>query len=202
MWGPAESLQELRQERPPLIGNRRQGPDLAEVGGRRSPLWLKLHFYDPPEVSGVSIMPSYAFLFRDERGDDLVSYLESLHGSDLPQHLIAEGNWHPSSSAIAEANAHDGERSFQRHCATCHGAGGQTRWEAHFKRLPPDLTVGPFLHLQPTVSAAERRDRLAQIVKFGIPGTDMPGHEYLPDNEIASISLWLSQNIAQPNQNK
>jgi cytochrome c oxidase cbb3-type subunit 2 len=202
MWGPAESLQELRQERPPLIGNRRQGPDLAEVGGRRSPLWLKLHFYDPPEVSGVSIMPSYAFLFRDERGDDLVSYLESLHGSGTPQRLIAEKSWHPSSSAVAEANANDGERSFQHHCATCHGAGGETRWEAHFKRLPPDLTVGPFLDLQPTVSAAERRDRLAQIVKFGIPGTDMPGHEYLPDNEIASISLWLSQNIVQPNQNK
>jgi cytochrome c oxidase cbb3-type subunit 2 len=202
MWGPAESLQELRQERPPLIGNRRQGPDLAEVGGRRSPLWLKLHFYDPPEVSGVSIMPSYAFLFRDERGDDLVSYLESLHGSGTPQHLIAEKSWHPSSSAVAEANANDGERSFQHHCATCHGAGGETRWEAHFKRLPPDLTVGPFLDLQPTVSAAERRDRLAQIVKFGIPGTDMPGHEYLPDNEIASISLWLSQNIVQPNQSK
>jgi len=35
-------------------------------------------------------MPSYAFLFRDERGDDLVSYLESLHGSDTPQHLISE----------------------------------------------------------------------------------------------------------------
>jgi cytochrome c oxidase cbb3-type subunit 2 len=35
MWGPAETLQELRQERPPLIGNRRQGPDLSQVGGRR-----------------------------------------------------------------------------------------------------------------------------------------------------------------------
>ena len=32
MWGPVESIQELREERPPLIGNRRQGPDLSEVG--------------------------------------------------------------------------------------------------------------------------------------------------------------------------
>ena len=54
LWGPAEPLQQLRQQRPPLIGNRRQGPDLAEVGGRRSALWLKAHFYDPPEVSGAS----------------------------------------------------------------------------------------------------------------------------------------------------
>jgi cytochrome c oxidase cbb3-type subunit 2 len=202
MWGPVEPLQQLRQQRPPLIGNRRQGPDLAEVGGRRSALWLKLHFYDPPEVSGASIMPSYAFLFRDERGDDLVSYLESLHGSGAQQHLIEEENWHPSSSAIAAANASDGERSFQHHCSTCHGAGGQTRWAAHFKRLPPDLAVGPYLHLSPSGDDARRRDRLAHIVKFGIPATDMPGHEYLSDNEIASLSLWLSQRIGQLNQNR
>ena len=66
-----ESCTKLRSQRPPLIGNRRQGPDLAEVGGRRSPLWLKVHFFNPPEVSGASIMPSYAFLFRDQRGNDL-----------------------------------------------------------------------------------------------------------------------------------
>lgn len=41
MWGPAQTLEELRREHTPLIGNRRQGPDLAEVGNRRSPLWLK-----------------------------------------------------------------------------------------------------------------------------------------------------------------
>jgi hypothetical protein len=30
----------------------------------------------------------------------------------------------------------------------------------------------------------------------------MPGHEYLSDNEIASISLWLSQQIRQRNPNQ
>jgi cytochrome c oxidase cbb3-type subunit 2 len=201
MWGPVEPLQELRRQRPPLIGNRRQGPDLSEVGGRRSPLWLKLHFSNPPEVSGASIMPSYAFLFRDRRGDDLVSYLESLHGSGLPQHRLAEENWRPSSSAIATASASDGNLLFHRYCTTCHDAGGQTRWAAGFKRIPPDLSVGPYLHLPLSDDLAQRRDRLARIVKFGINGTDMPGHEYLSDNDIASISLWLSRQIRQPSQN-
>jgi cytochrome c oxidase cbb3-type subunit 2 len=45
-------------------------------------------------------------------------------------------------------------------------------------------------------------DRLARIAKFGIPGTDMPGHEYLSDEEIASLSLRLTQIIAQPTRNK
>jgi cytochrome c oxidase cbb3-type subunit 2 len=47
---------------------------------------------------------------------------------------------------------------------------------------------------------AQRTDRLAQIAKFGVPGTDMPGHEYLSDREIASLSLWLGQRIGQNKQ--
>jgi cytochrome c oxidase cbb3-type subunit 2 len=201
MWGPVKSLEQLRRERPPLIGNRRQGPDLSEVGGRRSALWLKTHFYNPPEVSGASIMPSYAFLFHDERGDNLVSYLESLHESSTSQHLITETNWHPAASAVATANSGEGERAFKHYCATCHDAGGSTRGEAHFKRFPPDLAVGPYLHLPSSENDAQRRDRLAHIIKFGIPGTDMPGHEYWPDDEISSIAYWLSHAMGQLSQN-
>ncbi|MFZ1085130.1 MAG: cbb3-type cytochrome c oxidase subunit II [Terracidiphilus sp.] len=202
MWGPAESLQELRLERPPLIGNRRQGPDLSNVGSRRSPLWIKLHFMNPREVSGASIMPSYAFLFSDRRGDDLVSYIMSMQGSSVPQQRIEQESWHPSSSATAAASAEDGKQGFRRSCATCHDAGGQTRWADGFKRRPPDLTVGPYLHLSFSGSLTRQRERLASIVKFGIHGTDMPGHEYLSDTEISSISLWLSQQIRQPSQNQ
>ncbi len=204
MWGPAAPLQQLRRQRPPLIGNRRQGPDLAEVGGRRSAVWLKAHFYDPPEVSGASIMPSYGFLFRDRRGDDLVAYLASLKTTGAEQHRTAEMLWSPSSSAVAQANANDGELLFRRHCATCHSADGRTRliWQSDFKRLPPDLAVGPFFYLPPSGPAAGRLNRLAQIAKFGVPGTDMPGHEYLSDNEIASLALWLSQLTAQLSQNR
>jgi cytochrome c oxidase cbb3-type subunit 2 len=72
----------------------------------------------------------------------------------------------------------------------------------NFKRLPPDLTVGPYLDLQTSIAPAQQMDRLAQIAKFGIPGTDMPGHEYLSDQEIASLSLRLTQIIAQPTRNR
>jgi cytochrome c oxidase cbb3-type subunit 2 len=201
MWGPAESMEEIRLQKPPLIGNRRQGPDLAEVGSRRSALWLKAHFFNPAQVSGASIMPAFSFLFGDGRGDDLVAYLESLHGAGMAAHQASEEQWHPSARALTLASAGDGERLFNRYCGTCHGAGGQTRWQARFKRLPPDLTVGPFLHLQLSDSPEARRNRLAQIAKFGIPQTDMAGHEYLPDQEIASIALWLSSNIRPPTPN-
>ena len=86
---------------------------------------------------------------------------------------------------LAQANAADGERLFQRHCATCHSADGLTRQSG--KPTSSDF----LLILRSALSSICRlrvrprsaSTRLAQIAKFGIPGTDMPGHEYLSDNE-------------------
>ena len=118
-----------------------------------------------------------------------ISLRSGLGGSLLPQ--------------SRRPDAAKGEQLFKRDCATCHSAIGKTRvtWRSAFKTLPTDFSGGPYPYLSPSGESASRMDRLAQISKFGIPGTDMPGHEYLPDNEIASISLWLSQIIAQPNRN-
>jgi cytochrome c oxidase cbb3-type subunit 2 len=202
MWGPVELIAEIRLQHPPLIGNRRQGPDLSEVGARRSALWLRAHFNDPAEVSGSSIMPSFAMLFRDGRGDDLVAYLASLHSAGSEQRILEERVWQPSADAVREADLALGERLFQRDCATCHSKNGRTRqtWQASFRRLPPDLAIGPFFYLSPAGPETLRMELLAQIAKFGIPGTDMPGHEYLSDQQIASIAMWLSQVIAQSSQ--
>jgi len=202
MWGPVETMQELREQQPPLIGNRRQGPDLTNVGARRSALWLKAHFYNPAQVSGSSVMPSYGFLFRDERGDDLVAYLESLHTEGTAQHVEVEKQWQPASAAVEQANLADGKRLYQRDCANCHAGDGPTlrNWRTSFRQIPSNLAVGPCLYLRPSDSQQQRMIHLAQIAKFGIPGTDMPGHEYLSDADIASISLWLSQVIAQSSQ--
>jgi len=201
MWGPAASMEELRRQHPPLIGNRRQGPDLSQVGARRSPLWLKAHFFNPPEVSGASIMPAYGFLFGDGRGDDLVAYLASLRSPGQEAQIELERQWHPSTEAQAQASIRDGELVYQRDCATCHDANGRTRraWLTAFRRPPTSLAKGPFLDLAPANSPQQRQLRLEQIAKFGIPGTDMPGHEYLSDHEIASLGLWLRQIALQSN---
>jgi cbb3-type cytochrome c oxidase subunit II len=195
LWGPTQTLDELRAERPPLIGNRRQGPDLSEVGGRRSPLWLMAHQHNPRQLSYGSFMPSYSYLFHngDTRGDDLVAYLSSLRGTGTAQHLAQERAWQPTASSTKRASASEGADLFVKECATCHTAEGTTRqtWQTDFKRLPPNLTSDPWLHLRPS----DPPNRLSQIIKFGIPGTDMPGHEYLSDQDIASIVLWLKSTM-------
>jgi cytochrome c oxidase cbb3-type subunit 2 len=77
LWGPAADVTARRAEEPPLIGNRRQGPDLTEIGNRRSAWWLKAHFMNPAMLSHDSPMPAYAFLFEDGRGTALIAYLQA-----------------------------------------------------------------------------------------------------------------------------
>lgn len=194
MWGPVGDLDAIRREKPPLIGNRRQGPDLSEVGSRRSPLWLRIHLMRPRDVSYDSVMPEYGYLFHDWRGDALVAYLASLHTSGSTEHLQkVMANWRPSPQSIASAHQLNGETLFREHCATCHTAAGRvrTQWAASFRRLPPNLFSDSLRHVSSAESSDQRRLRVAQIIKFGLPGTDMPGHEYLPDDQIEVIAGWV-----------
>jgi mono/diheme cytochrome c family protein len=197
LWGPIQTLADLRAQRPPLIGNRRQGPDLSEVALRRSPLWLRAHLIAPAELSHASIMPSFAHLFRDQnqRGDDLLAYLETLHPDPTAaaQHRLAELSWQPDFTA---ATATHGQQLYTQECATCHDPHGATRtqWHTSFHHLPTLLSTGPYLDLTTTTTPT----RLAQIIKFGIPHTDMPGHEYLSDADIASLTLYVQQTLPHP----
>ena len=203
LWGPVQTVDELRREQPPLIGNRRQGPDLSEVGGRRSPLWLKAHLFAPAAISPHSFMPSYAHLFADSnRGDDLVQYLSSLKSSSEDVHLQAEQSWTLPAASIASASLDAGAHLYAAYCATCHESNGATRltWNSDWKRVPPDLQSGPWLHVFPDAPLQERQQSLARIIKFGIPSTDMPGHEYLPDSQVASLASWLNHRMVVPDK--
>ncbi|HWA93166.1 MAG TPA: cbb3-type cytochrome c oxidase subunit II [Terracidiphilus sp.] len=193
MWGPASTPAEVHHEKPPLIGNRRQGPDLAEVGLRRSPAWLREHLIEPRALNGNSIMPSYAYLFEDRRGSDLVAYLTSLQSGNIAAHLAEEHSWHPAASAMHLANLSEGERLYWQDCATCHESDGDARklWSGPFNQLPLSLNQ---MHRS---AQSQNTQQLAQIIKFGIHATDMPGHEWLSDRQVASISLWIRDNDSQ-----
>lgn len=198
MWGPIEAMQQLHTQQPPLIGNRRQGPDLMQVGARRSLLWQKAHLMAPRDLSPGSIMPSFAFLFGDQRGDDLVAYLASLHSADTRQQRSIQRTWVPDSAAVAHASSAEGEHFYRQQCATCHDAHGAARllYQSQMREQPANLFTGPFQYLR---SSGDPAPQLSRITKFGIPGTDMPGHEYLSDRQIASLTLFLTQSSASFN---
>jgi cytochrome c oxidase cbb3-type subunit 2 len=79
-WGEARDPEFSRAQSPALIGNRRQGPDLMNVGLRLPRDWHRMHLRNPRSVSPTSIMPAYPHLFADgdPRGEALLDYLESL----------------------------------------------------------------------------------------------------------------------------
>ncbi len=85
---PPSQPGEYTYDHPHLLGTRRTGPDLARVGGKYDNTWHFNHLRDPRSTSPGSIMPSIAWLFKEngEPTDDaiaLVAYLQKL-GTNIP----------------------------------------------------------------------------------------------------------------------
>lgn len=80
LWGPAQPLAQALAQEPPLLGNRRQGPDLQNTGLRRPREWQRAHLLAPRMMAPGSRMPSYRHLFAGDaaRGEALLDYLLSL----------------------------------------------------------------------------------------------------------------------------
>lgn len=187
IWGPAPDTDKTLHRQPVLIGNRRQGPDLTNVGARRSEAWLKAHFIDPRALEPDSTMPSYAHLFQDERGNELVRYLRECGINTMPELMMRQLAWEPSSNRSLHP---DGARLYARHCAVCHGetGAGDGRLAGQLAMPPTNLRDGPYLR-----TADGRQETIARIIKFGVIGSHMPGHETLSDADILALTehIWI-----------
>jgi cytochrome c oxidase cbb3-type subunit 2 len=181
IWGPPRDLKSVLQGEPVLIGNRRQGPDLTYIGSRRSEAWLREHFIDPRALVPDSPMPSYAHLFNDGRGGDLVTYLKQSGVGATAEVMARAAAWKPG-----VASGDDGRALFASHCAVCHGDGGHGNGplSGKFLRPPANLVKGSFLWTTP---GGELETRIARVIKFGITGTDMPGHEVMTDAQVNAL---------------
>lgn len=184
LWGPLVSLDEITKESPVIIGNRRSGPDLLNIGNRRSRAWLKQHFLAPRSLSQNSPMPAYPHLFQegDTRGEDLIDFITERGIQSSAERYETIQTWQPATSA----STLDGRQLFTQHCASCHGPQG--RGDGPLSKLwtrpPANLHDGPFLH-------SATPDTLTRIIKFGIMGTDMPGHETLTDPEVVALTQYI-----------
>ena len=203
-WGPFRPVS--GDERPPLLGNRRQGPDLRNVGDRRGAGWQELHLRDPRSTSPGSRMPSYAHLFapRDPRGEELVAYLESLgvlgaveapqpHGNALAR-SVSSTRGGSASGAVGAGVPARGRALFGLYCATCHGVEGRGDGPlaAALGRKPAmDLRKGAPWLLSWGAGAPPLREELAKAIRWGIEGTNMPGHETLGDRDVADLAAWV-----------
>ncbi len=65
-YGEYSKAGESIYDHPFQWGSKRNGPDLARVGGKYPHLWHVRHMEDPRSTSPRSVMPPYAFLLEDE----------------------------------------------------------------------------------------------------------------------------------------
>jgi cytochrome c oxidase cbb3-type subunit III len=82
-----------------------------------------------------------------------------------------------------------GETLFQQNCAFCHAADGTARnWIGSFlEPHPRDLTSAAFMN-------TATRERLANAIRDGLPGTSMPAWKsVLTDADIDSIVAYISR---------
>lgn len=193
-WGPQRSLAEALQAAPPLLGNRRQGPDLQNVANRRSRVWQRLHLQDPRAITPGSRMPGYAHLFAGDgaRGEALLDYLDSLGDETWDDHWEAARSWSPPEQVTALAGPAR-HQLFVQWCASCHGADGRGRGAvaAQLPAAPRDLVAEAWRFLEPAADAGAERRALARTIKYGVPGTAMAGHEYLSDAEVVALADYV-----------
>ncbi len=193
-WGPFRTPD--FNERPPFIGNRRQGPDLMNVGLRRSAEWQRRHLENPRALSPGSRMPGYAHLFADgsTRGDDLVAYLGSLGRGHEAERFTHIRTWTPP-ALDQDPDPDRGQALFQRHCTPCHGLSGYGDGPeaARFSRPAMNLRKGDFWYTGRDLTPAQLHTELSRIMRFGVYGTSMPGHETFTDQQVADVAAYVQR---------
>jgi cytochrome c oxidase cbb3-type subunit II len=84
-YGPYSLAVESKYDHPMLWGSKRTGPDLARIGNKYSDAWHVAHLDNPRSVVPQSVMPSYAWLARNQlRIDDLGDHLAALRRVGVP----------------------------------------------------------------------------------------------------------------------
>ena len=132
-------------------------------------------------------MPSYAHLFAgpDSAGEALLAYLSSLGAEHSAERAAQIISWSPQGGSLGIKRGRD---LFASRCIQCHGTEGRGDGPlaARLGSKPRDLTTGGWR----TVTRSNRK-ALARVIKFGVPGTSMPGQEALSDEDIGALTDYV-----------
>lgn len=194
LYGPALPLDKQLEGAPPLPGNRRLGPDLSNVANRRSREWNRLHLVNPSVLVPGTRMPSYASLFigNASRGEALLDYLDSLGSDTFEERRRLIASWTPSLPAPTPDLALQA-RLWAHNCLICHGSAGQADGPLAGKLIqrPPDFTRDSWRLVDGSLPEPALRLSLLRLIKFGRPGSTMPGHEWLDEAALQQLADYV-----------
>src|SRR5208337_4624571 len=84
-YGHYSLAAESMYDHPFQWGSKRNGPDLARIGGKYSDDWQRDHLRDPRSVVPASIMPTYAFLEDTPLdGAHIAAFMKTLKVEGVP----------------------------------------------------------------------------------------------------------------------
>lgn len=111
-YGHYSLAAESMYDHPFQWGSKRNGPDLARVGGKYSNDWHVRHLTDPRDVVPESIMPGYRHLHRPLDFSDIVANMKTLRVVGVPyteddianakEDLIAQASNDASTDALLQ----------------------------------------------------------------------------------------------------
>ncbi len=107
-YGHYSLAAESMYDHPFQWGSKRNGPDLARVGGKYTTQWHSAHLSDPRSVVPESTMPRYAFLAETElRYADIAEHLKTLRAVGVPysDEMIAKARADLEAQADPNGNA-------------------------------------------------------------------------------------------------
>ena len=195
-------------DRPILLGSARTGPDLSQAGGEHPDDWHVAHFVNPRVTRPLSIMPSFSFLNKKERGK-LIRYVQSLGLMDADRRMARQKKWKMQAVAAYEkgpvanvkwladhvpagwralpnpypttaAGLARGHKIYQDFCFGCHGPIGDGMGPAQPYIYPPPLNF----------TLLKGREISGGILYYqimnGITGTAMPYFK----KELESEKIW------------
>jgi len=170
-WGMGSGLAsqpgDYAYDSPHLVGEHRNGPDLAHEAGYHPNDWHWAHFQNPRYTRPQSFMPSYSYIRGDDRRN-LIAYLQCLGGkdgtkraqqqADLKVNLIKyyqkgpgenvaylnstlPSDWlnMPNPEPVTTESVERGRVLYVAYCAGCHGEHGDGRGPSKPYLSPPPM---------------------------------------------------------------
>jgi len=127
-YGHYSLAAESMYDHPFQWGSKRTGPDLARVGGKYSNDWHVAHLVDPRAVVPESVMPSYPFLNRPLRYDDIAAHLKTnrIVGVPYTDDQIANAKADLEAQASPDADTTDLLKRYPKANAVAAQAGSGT----------------------------------------------------------------------------
>ena len=116
-----------------------------------------------------------------------MAYLLQLGAAEAPAIVTKASTWQP---AAKHGSSMSGKDLFSSQCALCHGADGTGNGgiALRLNKAPANLVKGPFIW---SLGSADRELKIQRIIKYGIFGTDMPGHETLNDEQVIELAKFV-----------